>query len=144
MNPTRTLHDFGQSLWLDNITRDLLNDGTLQHYIDELSVSGLTSNPAIFNHAINNSTTYDVDISRQGLPTKSAEDRFFDLALADLTRAAELFQPVFARTNGIDGWVSLEVSPALAHDSDKTVEAALELHRRGGKPNLFVAAPKAF
>ncbi|MCP2132918.1 transaldolase [Bradyrhizobium ottawaense] len=141
MNPTRTLHDFGQSLWLDNITRDLLNDGTLQHYIDELSVSGLTSNPAIFNHAINNSTTYDVDISRQASPTKSAEDRFFDLALADLTRAAELFQPVFARTNGIDGWVSLEVSPALAHDSDKTVEAALELHRRGGKPNLFIKIP---
>jgi len=141
MKPTKTLHDLGQSLWLDNITRDLLNDGTLQRYIDEFSVTGLTSNPTIFDHAIKNSTTYDADISRKVLPTKSAEDLFFDLALADLTRAAQLFQPAFARTNGVDGWVSLEVSPLLAHDTDSTLEAARDLHRRGGKPNLFIKIP---
>jgi hypothetical protein len=110
MKPTRTLHDLGQSLWLDNITRELLNSGTLQRYIDELSVTGLTSNPTIFDHAIKNSPTYDGDISRKASSPKSAEDLFFELALADLTRAAELFQPVFARTDGVDGWVSLEVS----------------------------------
>ncbi|MBR0831283.1 transaldolase [Bradyrhizobium manausense] len=141
MKATKTLHDLGQSLWLDNITRDLLNNGSLQRYIDELSVTGVTSNPTIFDHAIKNSTTYNADISRHALPTKSAEDRFFDLALADLTRAAELFQSVFARTNGMDGWVSLEVPPAFAHDSDRTIEAARDLHRRGGKPNLFIKIP---
>src|SRR5689334_14363932 len=141
MKPTKQLHDLGQSIWLDNITRDLLNNGTLQRYIDEFSVTGLTSNPTIFDHAIKNSTTYDADISRKALPTKSAEDLFFDLALEDLTRAAELFQPAFARTNGVDGWVSLEVSPLLAHDTDSTLEAARDLHRRGGKPNLFIKIP---
>jgi transaldolase len=141
MKPTKTLHDLGQSLWLDNITRDLLNSGTLQRYIDELSVTGLTSNPTIFDHAIKNSTTYDADISRKALSTKSGEDLFFELALADLTRAAELFQPVFARTDGVDGWVSLEVSPLLAHDTNKTLAAARDLHRRGGKPNLFIKIP---
>jgi transaldolase len=139
MKPTKTLHDLGQSLWLDNITRELLNSGALQRYIDELSVTGLTSNPTIFDHAINNSTTYDADISR--MATKSGEDLFFELALADLTRAAELFQPVFARTDGVDGWVSLEVSPLLAHDTNKTLAAARDLHRRGGKPNLFIKIP---
>ncbi len=141
MKPTKVLHDLGQSLWLDNITRDLLNNGTLQRYIDEFSVTGLTSNPTIFDHAIKNSTVYDADISRKALPTKTTEDFFFDLALEDLTRAAELFQPVFARTNGIDGWVSLEVSPLLAHDTDSTLEAARDLHRRGGLPNLFIKIP---
>jgi transaldolase len=141
MKPTKTLHDLGQSLWLDNITRELLNSGTLQRYIDELSVTGLTSNPTIFDHAINNSTTYDADISRKAVSTKSGEDLFFELALADLTRAAELFQPVFARTDGVDGWVSLEVSPLLAHDTDKTLAAARDLHRRGGEPNLFIKIP---
>jgi len=141
MRPTKALHDLGQSLWLDNITRDLLNNGTLQRYLDEFSVTGLTSNPTIFDHAIKNSATYDADISRKASPTKSAEDRFFDLALGDLTRAAELFQPVFARTNGVDGWVSLEVSPLLAHDTNSTLEAARDLHRRGGKPNLFIKIP---
>jgi len=141
MKPTKTLHELGQSLWLDNITRELLNSGTLQRYIDELSVTGLTSNPTIFDHAINNSTTYDADISRKAVSTKSGEDLFFELALADLTRAAELFQPVFVRTDGVDGWVSLEVSPLLAHDTDKTLAAARDLHRRGGKPNLFIKIP---
>ena len=141
MKPTKALHDLGQSLWLDNITRELLNSGTLQRYIDELSVTGLTSNPTIFDHAIKNSGTYDADISRRAPSAKSAEDLFFDLALADLTRAAELFQPVFARTDGVDGWVSLEVSPLLAHDTNSTLAAARNLHQRGGKPNLFIKIP---
>src|SRR5689334_15868449 len=141
MKATQALHDIGQSLWLDNITRDLLNSGTLKRYIDELSVTGLTSNPTIFDHAIKNSTTYDSDISRNAGAAKSAEDLFLDLALADLTRAAELFQPTFARTDGVDGWVSLEVSPLLAHDTKRTLAAAQDLHRRAGKPNLFIKIP---
>jgi len=141
MRPTKALHDLGQSLWLDNVTRELLNSGTLQHYIDELSVTGLTSNPTIFDHAIKNSATYDEDIARKAPSAKSREDLFFELALADLTRAAELFQPVFARTDGVDGWVSLEVSPVLAHDTNETLAAARDLHRRAGKPNLFIKIP---
>ena len=141
MKATRTLHDLGQSLWLDNITRQLLNSGTLQRYIDQLSVTGLTSNPTIFDHAIKNSEEYDEDIARKGQSTKSAEDLFFALGLADLTRAAELFRPIFDRTDGVDGWVSLEVSPLLAHDTNRTLEAARDLHRRGGKPNLFIKIP---
>jgi transaldolase len=141
MNPTKTLHNLGQSLWVDNITRDLLNSGTLQRYIDEFSVTGLTSNPTIFDHAIRNSADYDTDISRSASPAKPAEDLFFDLALADLTRAADQFQPVFTRTDGVDGWVSLEVSPFLAHDTTRTLAAARDLHRRGGKPNLFIKIP---
>jgi transaldolase len=141
MKPTRKLHDLGQSLWLDNITRELLNSGTLQRYIDELSVTGLTSNPTIFDHAIKNSTIYDGDISGKASSAKSGEDLFFELALADLTRAAGLFQPVFVRTDGVDGWVSLEVSPLLTHDTNSTLKAALDLHKRGGKPNLFIKIP---
>ena len=141
MKPTKTLHDVGQSLWLDNITRELLNSGTLQRYIDELSVTGLTSNPTIFDQAIKNSAMYDADIARRAATAKSSEDLFFDVALADLTRAADLFMPVFARTDGVDGWVSLEVSPLLAHDTDSTLKAAVDLHRRGGKPNLFIKIP---
>jgi len=141
MRPTKALHDLGQSLWLDNVTRELLNSGTLQHYIDELSVTGLTSNPTIFDHAIKNSATYDEDIARKAPSAKSREDLFFELALADLTRAAELFQPVFARTDGVDGWVSLEVSPVLAHDTSGTLAAARDLHRRASKPNLFIKIP---
>lgn len=141
MKPTTKLHDIGQSLWLDNITRELLNSGSLKRYIDELSVTGLTSNPTIFDHAIRNSTSYDPDISRKAPSAKSEEDLFFDLALADLIRAAELFQPIFARTDGVDGWVSLEVSPLLAHDTNSTLRAAQDLHRRGGKPNLFIKIP---
>ena len=140
MTPTRKLHDLGQSLWLDNITRELLNSGTLKRYIDDLSVTGLTSNPTIFDNAIKNSAMYDQDISRAS-SAGSGEDLFFSLALADLTRAAELFRPVFDRTDGVDGWVSLEVSPLLAHDTKSTLAAAIDLHRRAGKPNLFIKIP---
>jgi transaldolase len=141
MRPTTTLHELGQSLWLDNITRELLSSGTLKRYIDELSVTGLTSNPTIFDHAIKNSLTYDGDISREGQASRSGEELFFELALSDLNRAAELFRPVFERTDGVDGWVSLEVSPLLAHDTDRTLSAARDLHRRSGKPNLFIKIP---
>jgi transaldolase len=141
MKPTKTLHDLGQSLWLDNITRALMNSGTLKHYIDALSVTGLTSNPTIFDHAIRNSADYDSDISQSASRVKPPENLFFDLALADLTRAADLFQPIFARTDGVDGWVSLEVSPLLAHDTNRTLAAARDLHQRGGKPNLFIKIP---
>ena len=141
MKPTGKLRDIGQSLWLDNITRELLNSGTLKRYIDELSVTGLTSNPTIFDHAIRNSTSYDAEISRKAASAKSAEDLFTDLALTDLTRAAQLFHPIFVQTDGVDGWVSLEVSPLQAHDTKSTVAAARDLHRRGGKPNLFIKIP---
>jgi transaldolase len=141
MKPTQKLHDLGQSLWLDNVTRELLNSGTLQRYIDELSVTGLTSNPTIFDHAVRNSAAYDEEISRKAPSAKSGEDLFFELALEDLTRAAELFKPVFDRTDGVDGWVSLEVSPLLAHDTNSTVAAARDLHQRGRKPNLFIKIP---
>jgi transaldolase len=140
MNPTKRLHDLGQSLWLDNITRDLLNSGTLQRYIDEFSVTGLTSNPTIFDHAIRNSADYDGDIARLSSRAKP-EDLFFELAMADLTRAADLLRPVFTRTDGVDGWVSLEVSPLLAHDTQRTIAAARELSRRSGKSNLFIKIP---
>ncbi|MGH8431148.1 MAG: transaldolase family protein, partial [Solimonas sp.] len=141
MKPTKTLHDLGQSLWLDNITRELLSSGTLKRYIDELSVTGLTSNPTIFDQALKNSAMYDDDIARKAPSAKSQEDLFFELALADLTRAADLFQPVFTRTDGVDGFVSLEVSPLLAHDTNSTLAAARSLHQRGGKPNLFIKIP---
>src|ERR1700732_316687 len=141
MKATQLLQKLGQSLWLDNITRDLLNTGTLKRYIDELSVTGLTSNPTIFDHAIKNSSAYDVAI-RAGLAKgKSGEALFFDLALEDLTRAADLFRPIYDRTNGVDGWVSLEVSPLLAHDTTSTLAAAKELHARAGRPNLFIKIP---
>ena len=141
MKPTKIIHDLGQSLWLDNITRDLLNNGTLQRYIDEYSVTGLTSNPTIFDHAIRNSADYDGDIAQGATRAKSREDLFFDLALADLTRAADLFLPIFSRTDGVDGWVSLEVSPSLAFDTQRSLAAARNLHQRGGKPNLFIKIP---
>src|SRR5271170_1976155 len=141
MKATARLHELGQSLWLDDITRDLLDSGTLQRYIDEFSVTGLTSNPTIFDHAIRNSADYDSDISQGASRAKPPEDLFFDLALADLTRAADLFQPIFARTDGVDGWVSLEVSPLFAHDTNRTLADAKALHGRGGKPNLFIKIP---
>jgi transaldolase len=141
MKPTRKLHELGQSLWLDNITRELLNSGTLKRYIDELSVTGLTSNPTIFDHAIRNSPTYDEDIARKAASASSGDALFFELAVADLTRAAELFRPVFTRTDGVDGWVSLEVSPLLAHNTDSTLAAARELYQRAGQPNLFIKIP---
>lgn len=138
MNATQELHNLGQSVWLDNITRDLLNSGTLSHYVDELSVTGLTSNPTIFEHAIKASSAYDSEI--RGLE-ESPEALFFDLALDDITRAADLFFPIYERTNGVDGWVSLEVSPLLAHDTANTIAAAKELCARADRPNLFIKIP---
>ena len=141
MKATQLLHNLGQSLWLDNITRDLINTGTLNRYIDELSVTGLTSNPTIFDHAIKNSSSYDAAIRKKLDEGKSGEELFFELALEDLTRAADLFRPVFDRTNGVDGWVSLEVSPLLAHDTASTLAAAKSLHARAGRPNLLIKIP---
>src|SRR5438045_3812302 len=139
MKATQLLHNLGQSLWLDNITRDLLNSGTLKRYIDELSVTGLTSNPTIFDHAIKNSKAYDAAIrERQG---KSGEPLFFDLALEDIIKAADLFRPTFDQTNGVDGWVSLEVSPLLAYDAANTLTAAKELRARAARPNVFIKIP---
>ena len=141
MKATQKLHESGQSLWLDNITRGLLNSGTLESYIRDLSVTGLTSNPTIFDHAIKNSHDYDDAIDRKLKEGKSGEALFFELALEDLTKAADLFRPIYDRTNGVDGWVSLEVSPALAHDSVRTLAAAKELHARADRPNLFIKIP---
>lgn len=141
MKATQQLHDRGQSLWLDNITRDLLTSGRLKHYIDQLSVTGLTSNPTIFDQDIRNTTAYDTSI-REKLPMgKTGEAIFFELALEDLTRAADLFRPTYDRTNGVDGWVSLEVSPLLAHDISSTVAAARDLFARARRPNLFIKIP---
>jgi transaldolase len=141
MRATQLLHNLGQSIWLDNITRDLLDSGTLKRYIDDLSVTGLTSNPTIFNQAIKNSAAYSAAIRTRFAQDKSAEEVFFELALEDLTRAADLFRPIYDRTNGVDGWVSLEVSPLLAYDTAKTMAAAKELHARAGRPNLFIKIP---
>jgi transaldolase len=141
MKGTQLLHDLGQSLWLDNITRDLLDSGTLKHYIDDFSVTGLTSNPTIFDHAIKNSTAYDAAISRKLTEGESNEALFFDLALEDVTRAADLFRPIYERTNGVDGWVSLEVSPLLAHDTASTLAAAKDLFARAAWPNLLIKIP---
>src|SRR5271157_717575 len=141
MKATQLLHDLGQSIWLDNITRDLLNTGTLKRYIDELSVTGLTSNPTIFDHAIKNSTAYDAAIREKLSKNRSGEALFFELALEDLTRAADLFRPIYDRTEGVDGWVSLEVSPLLAYDTGSTLAAAKELHARAGRPNLLIKIP---
>lgn len=141
MHATQELHNLGQSIWLDNITRDLLDSGTLQRYIDERSVTGLTSNPTIFDHAIRNSTAYDAAIREKLNQGKSGEALFFELALEDLKRAAGLFRPVHDRTNGVDGWVSLEVSPLLAYDTARTLAAAEDLHRRAALTNLFIKIP---
>lgn len=140
MKATQWLHDSGQSIWLDNITRTLLDTGTLQKYIEEVSVTGLTSNPTIFDHAIRNSPAYDAAICQKLLKEKSGEALFFELALEDLTRAAELFQPIHKKTNGTDGWVSLEVSPLLARDTARTLAAAKDLSDRG-PDNLFIKIP---
>src|SRR5437899_6066061 len=141
MKATETLHDRGQSIWLDNITRDLLESGTLERYIDEFSVTGLTSNPTIFDHAIKNSSAYDAAILDALAKGKSGEALFFDLALADLTRAASLFRPIHIETNTVDGWVSLEVSPLLAHDTASTLQEVRDLFTRAGRPNLFIKIP---
>ena len=141
MKATEKLHNAGQSLWLDNITRDLLTSGTLKRYIDTLSVTGLTSNPTIFDHAISKSAAYDQDIRAMSKSGVAHEDLFFRLAIADLQQAADLFRPIHDRTAGVDGWVSLEVSPLLAYDAKRTVEAASSLHAAAARPNLFIKIP---
>ncbi|HEY4367636.1 MAG TPA: transaldolase [Steroidobacteraceae bacterium] len=145
MKATQRLHDLGQSLWLDNITRELLTSGTLQRYINELAVTGLTSNPTIFDQAIGGGSAYDESLRKQSsaIPRDERGDErlFFDLALEDLTRAAALFRPVHDATGGVDGWVSLEVSPLLANNADSTIEMAQLLHTRAHCPNLFIKIP---
>jgi transaldolase len=141
MKATQQLHNLGQSLWLDNITRDLLNNGTLERYIAELAITGLTSNPTIFDHAIKNSSSYDRAIRDYASKGKSGEELFFELALEDLARAADLFRPVHDRTNGLDGWVSLEVSPLLAHNTASTLAEAKQLFARANRPNLLIKIP---
>jgi transaldolase len=141
MKATQLLHNLGQSLWLDNITRDLLESGALQRYVDELSVTGLTSNPTIFDHAIKNSSAYDKSIGDGSSKGKAGEELFFELALNDITRAADLFRPIYNRTNTVDGWVSMEVSPLLAYDTARTLAAAKQLFTRAARPNLLIKIP---
>lgn len=141
MKPTARLHELGQSLWLDNITRTMLGDGTLQGYIDELSVSGLTSNPTIFDKAISAGSAYDEQIAELGPRIESDEDVFFELALTDLRDATDLFAPIHERTDGVDGFVSLEVSPVIADDAEATIAQAAELHRKGERDNLYIKIP---
>src|ERR1044071_1385046 len=141
MKATQLLHDQGQSIWLDNITRDLLNSGTLKQYIDEWSVTGLTSNPTIFDQAIGKSAAYDSAIEEKVSKGLGGEKLFFELAIEDLRRAADLFRPAYDKTNGVDGFVSLEVSPLLAYDTASTIKAAKELHAAAGRPNLFIKIP---
>lgn len=140
-NPTHQLHELGQSLWLDNITRELLRSGTLASYIRDLSITGLTSNPTIFEHAIGAGDSYDASIRALADTGLEGEDLFFELALEDLSEAADLFRPVFETTQGVDGWVSLEVSPLLADNSVHTIQAANRLHAKAAKPNLFIKIP---
>src|SRR5271170_1411185 len=141
MISTKALHDLGQSIWLDNITREILDNGTLRRYIEELSVTGLTSNPTIFDEAIGNTSAYDSGIRQKAQHGLGGEDLFIELALEDLRRAADLFRPVFDRTQGIDGWVSMEVSPLLANDTKTTIDAALRIHKQANRPNLYVKIP---
>src|SRR5215831_3239627 len=141
MKATQLLHNLGQSIWLDNITRELLESGTLQRYINELSVTGLTSNPTIFDHAIKNSSAYDTAIRSELAKGKAGEALFFELALDDITRAADLFRPIHNRTNRVDGWVSLEVSPLLARDAASTLREAKDLFARAARPNIFIKIP---
>src|SRR2546425_1479478 len=138
MKATQQLHDAGQSLWLDNITRSLLTSGGLARYAKEFSVTGLTSNPTIFDHAIKNSHDYDAAIRDKTAAGKTGEALFFELALEDLTRAADLFRPIHEATNGVDGWVSLEVSPRLAYDPESTLAAAKELYAGAARANRFI------
>src|SRR6202051_2329156 len=140
MKPTQALHDLGQSLWLDNITRDILDQGTLRRYVDELSVTGLTSNPTIFDEAIGGSA-YDEEIRQKAKAGKSGEALFMELALEDLRRAADLFRPVFDATSGADGWVSMEVSALLANDTAGSIAAAARIHGQAERPNLYVKIP---
>lgn len=141
MKATKQLHDIGQSLWLDNITRGILNDGTLESYVRDYSVTGLTSNPSIFDKAIEQSQDYDKSIRGSTTQGMSGEDLFFELAIQDLQRAADLFRPTYERTDGVDGWASLEVSPLLVHDADGTIKEAAALHERSGRDNVFIKIP---
>ncbi|SER58261.1 transaldolase [Nitrosomonas sp. Nm51] len=141
MKTTQQLHDLGQSLWLDNMTRELLASGTLDRYISELSITGLTSNPTIFDHAIRNTDAYDDAVHKKAVAGKSDETLFFELALEDLTRAADLFHSTYVATDGIDGWVSLEVSPLLVNDTAGTIQAAKQLYTQARRPNLFIKIP---
>jgi len=138
---TAALSRVGQSLWLDNITRGMLDDGTLAGYIRDLHVTGLTSNPSIYNVAVKDTSFYDEALAALGSKKIAAEEAFFAIAIEDLTRAADLFRPVHDRTSGIDGWVSLEVSPRLAYDTAATLAQARALHARAGRPNLFIKIP---
>lgn len=141
MTITKRLHDLGQSLWLDNITREILDNGTLRRYIDDFSITGLTSNPTIFDEAIGNTAAYDGSIRQKAQAGLKDEELFVELALEDLRRAADLFRPVFERTSGSDGWVSMEVSPLLANDTKTTLEAALRIHKQAARPNLYIKIP---
>jgi transaldolase len=141
MNGTQALHQLGQRLWLDNITREILDDGTLSRYIDDFSITGLTSNPTIFDQAIESGDAYDEGIRRKADAGQHGEALFLELALEDLVRAAALFRPVFGATQGVDGWVSMEVSPLLARDTSGSIEAAARIHRQAAQPNLFVKIP---
>ncbi|MDQ6639682.1 MAG: transaldolase [Pseudomonadota bacterium] len=138
---TEKLHALGQSLWLDNITRQMLDDGTLARYIAELSVSGLTSNPTIFEHAIGKGDSYDEQIASLARAGRSGEALFIQLALSDLTRAADLFRPIHDATGGVDGWASLEVSPLIVDDAEQTIQAAARLHAAAARPNLYIKIP---
>src|SRR3954447_3143416 len=141
MKTTRALRELGQSIWLDNITRQLIDSGTLQRYIDELDVTGLTSNPTIFEKAIAASDMYDDQIAAAARAGTSDEDTFFDIAITDLRRAADLFRPTYERTNGVDGYVSLEVSPLIAYDTATTASEAKRLSQLGDRPNLYIKIP---
>ena len=141
MIATKSLHELGQSLWLDNITREILDDGTLKRYIQEYSVTGLTSNPTIFDEAIGKTAAYDKGIRQKADSGLSGEALFMELALEDLRRAADLFKPIFDSTQGVDGWVSMEVSPLLANDTEGTIQAALNIHKAANRPNLYVKIP---
>jgi transaldolase len=141
MNNTQRLHNLGQSIWLDNISRRILDDGTLQRYIDEFAVTGLTSNPTIFDEAIGAGDTYDEGIRTKAAAGRSGEALFIELALEDLRRAADLFRPIFDATNRVDGWVSMELSPLIADDTARSVEAAEQIYRQASRDNLFVKIP---
>ncbi len=141
MKATQKLHDIGQSLWLDNITRRLLTSGTLRRYCDEFAVTGLTSNPTIFDHALRHGTDYDAELRQELKEAGPPEELFLSLALTDLRQAADLFRPVHDRTNGVDGWVSLELSPLLAYDTTKSIAEAKRLHAGAGRPNFFIKIP---
>ncbi|MGA9534935.1 MAG: transaldolase [Desulfobacterales bacterium] len=141
MKANQKLYDLGQSLWIDHITRDLLNSGMLKHYIEELSVTGLTSNPAIFGYTVKNSSAYDAAIRKKLKGNKSGEELFLELALEDLCQAADLFRPIYDQTDGMEGWVSMEVSPRLTQDTDSAVAAVKDLYTRARRPNIFIKIP---